>query len=262
MAALFARLSGGRGETACGMFVVLALLSRYRDWPVFATAFAVLAADHLTRGATPHGWAGPSGLPAGVRWRLAEHVGWAGAECVFLAAAARHASPNLRRTAEWAADADRVNCILRAVQEASPDAVLVSDERRQVVTHNRRFAEVFAFAPDLSGVTNDEELARAAVSQFADPDLELARINELYAQPQAVATDTMPMADGRVLERYTRPALAADGRPLGRVWFFRDVTDRGGRPRPRRRSTASWPWSPAGRTTPSSSPTRGATSSG
>ncbi len=36
----------------------------------------------------------------------------------------------------------------------------------------------------------------------------------------------MPLADGRIFERYSAPMFGPDDRYFGRVWFFRDVTER------------------------------------
>ncbi|HET9206119.1 MAG TPA: ATP-binding protein, partial [Burkholderiaceae bacterium] len=47
----------------------------------------------------------------------------------------------------------------------------------------------------------------------------------LYALPDTEALDVLEMTDGRVFERYSRPQWL-DGRAVGRVWSYRDVTDR------------------------------------
>jgi hypothetical protein len=50
LANLLVRLTGGQWATACGSLVVLALLGRYRDWPVIVTAAGTLLLEHVARG--------------------------------------------------------------------------------------------------------------------------------------------------------------------------------------------------------------------
>ncbi len=220
LAGLVCRQTGGRWETSGGTFVMLALLSRYRDWSVWITGLAVLAADLLTRGA---------GLPGGAAaawWPAGQQLAWAAAESGFLAAGAYQSTVFMRQGVDQLADLARTNGILQAQQQASPDGILIVDEADRVIGANRRFAEIFDLPDARIAGANDRELVRAAAAAFADPAREVARIGAVYADPQAVATDLVPLADGRLLERHTRPAVGTDGRLLGRVWFFRDVTDR------------------------------------
>src|SRR5204863_4072950 len=61
--------------------------------------------------------------------------------------------------------------------------------------------------------------------QLVDPELFVDGIQDRYAEPQADSFDVLTFKDGRVLERYSIP-LRLDGRSVGRVWSFRDVTAR------------------------------------
>ena len=79
---LLIHLSGGRIETHFHIFGSLAFLAFYRDWRVLLTASAVVAIDHLVRGA--HWPMSIYGSPIASSWRSIEHTGWVLFEDIFL----------------------------------------------------------------------------------------------------------------------------------------------------------------------------------
>jgi hypothetical protein len=52
-----------------------------------------------------------------------------------------------------------------------------------------------------------------------------SRIKDIYASSAQESFDVLEFADGRVFERYSKLQLI-DSRTMGRVWSFRDVTER------------------------------------
>ena len=60
---------------------------------------------------------------------------------------------------------------------------------------------------------------------MADPETFLAKVRELYSAPLAESVDIVELSDGRLLERFTRPQMLQD-ECVGRLWSFRDITDK------------------------------------
>ncbi|HEY9721176.1 MAG TPA: PAS domain-containing sensor histidine kinase, partial [Oscillatoriaceae cyanobacterium] len=120
----------------------------------------------------------------------------------------------------------RSSALLEAEQEATPDGVLVVDEDRVVLDVNRRFVELWNIPPHLVERRSDRELLEHVRPQIKDWQSFLARVEELYRQPTALAQDEILLADGRVFERYSSPVVSPAGQYLGRVWYFRDISER------------------------------------
>ena len=68
------------------------------------------------------------------------------------------------------------------------------------------------------------EVREFASQHFADPERFIARIEEIVASGQE-SFDLLELKDGRIFERYSK-VLTVEGQSAGRVWSFRDVTER------------------------------------
>lgn len=131
-----------------------------------------------------------------------------------------------RRTPEFQA------ALIRAVYETSPVGILVVDAQGTVVSHSPRFLEIWHIAPDAphSGADGsaigepDAPLLAEVVARVRNPGAFLARVHELYADPQLDDHCEIELRDGRTLERHSTVLHGEDGSYLGRVWFFRDIT--------------------------------------
>src|SRR5437016_6107550 len=115
--------------------------------------------------------------------------------------------------------------LLNATFESTADGVLVVDLKGRIVSFNRKFTELWRI-PDSVLDTKDAAQTRAFVlEQVKEPDAFLAKIDELYHRPEASSFDVLLFKDGRTFERYSQPQRIA-GKTVGRVWFYRDVTER------------------------------------
>jgi PAS domain S-box-containing protein len=115
--------------------------------------------------------------------------------------------------------------LLQSLSESGTDGILVVSPEPRILSYNRNFLHVWDI-PAETAEHGEEEMLRAATERVADPPGFLTRVREIYADPDAVATDEVLLKDGRVLERVTGPVRGADGWHYGRVWYFRDVTAR------------------------------------
>ncbi|MBL8315356.1 MAG: EAL domain-containing protein [Rubrivivax sp.] len=114
---------------------------------------------------------------------------------------------------------------LQATLEATADGILVTDAAGGILAFNRRFGELWGMPPDLLQQRDDAAVKAWMARMATEPE---AYAQRLHALDQAVlisANDRLVLHSGQMLERVTRPLLRA-GRAQGRVWSFRDLSER------------------------------------
>ena len=112
----------------------------------------------------------------------------------------------------------------RATLEATTDGILVVNADRKVELYNRRFLDLWGISPHLAA--SDDGYLRAMVLQcLKDPQASTQKIEALYVLNDAESFDLLELTDGRFIERYSKPHKLGS-KTTGRVWSYRDVTDR------------------------------------
>ena len=115
--------------------------------------------------------------------------------------------------------------MLTATLESTADGILVVDNSGRVSSFNSRFAEMWRLPESILAARDDAATISFVLDQLTSPEAFQAKIDYLYANLEAEISDTLEFKDGRVFERYSRPQRV-DGIAVGRVWNFRDVTER------------------------------------
>ena len=116
--------------------------------------------------------------------------------------------------------------LLEAQGEASIDGILVVSPTDQILSFNRRFAEMWQLAPEALSAGFGEAAIEAVLSQLLDPAAGRARVDRLAHHPDEESRDEILLRDGRVFDRYSAPVRSQEGHHYGRIWFFRDITER------------------------------------
>ena len=122
------------------------------------------------------------------------------------------------RTAELATSL----ALMQATLESTADGILATADDGRVSGFNARFLQMWRVSQDISVGGEYRPLFEEMSRQIAGPTKDGLTI---LAEAPPESFDTLELTDGRVFERYTR-AQTIEGRVIGRVWSYRDVTER------------------------------------
>ncbi len=114
---------------------------------------------------------------------------------------------------------------LRATLESTADGLLVCDLDGGIRAFNRLFATLWDLPEELLTHKDDAAILGYIAQGVLDALPYQQRLGEIQRSLLLEATDVLVLRNGRVLERISRPQLAR-GRPIGRVYVFRDITER------------------------------------
>lgn len=115
--------------------------------------------------------------------------------------------------------------MLESTLEATDNGILVVSEEGKILHSNHRFVQMWDIPESLLNNFDDNIQLEYVSKQLVNPSAFLKNIRNLYASSQAEAFDVLIFKDGRIFERATSPMLL-NGKPAGRVWSFRDITER------------------------------------
>jgi PAS domain S-box-containing protein len=146
--------------------------------------------------------------PAGTPVRMA-------GVCLDITAARQAESAILRETA-----------LLEAQLNSTEDGILIVDPQGKKVIQNRRCIELWKIPEHIVASNDDQQQIEFIKDLAKDPEAFVARIVHLYTHPDEISHDEVDLKDGTVLARYSAPVVGPDGAHYGRIWQFRDITDR------------------------------------
>jgi PAS domain S-box-containing protein len=112
---------------------------------------------------------------------------------------------------------------MRAMLESTADAILMTDGDK-VTDFNQKYIDMWKVPREILEEGVARKVRQLMGENFADPQHFLARIEEI-ALIGEVSFDILELKDGRMVERHSQ-ILTIDGQRAGRVWNYRDVTER------------------------------------
>jgi PAS domain S-box-containing protein len=149
--------------------------------------------------------------------------------CIIIALAGlflyRKASQEIHRRKLADEDQTRSLSLLQATLESTTDGILVVNSAGEIISFNARFVEMWRLPDDMLSSGDDRQALEFVLDKLRDPQGFLNKVEDLYSHPEEESFDVLEFKDGRIFERYSRPQRMRDD-IVGRVWSFRDVTER------------------------------------
>jgi PAS domain S-box-containing protein len=118
----------------------------------------------------------------------------------------------------------RALVVMRATLESTVDGILVTDDQGKITDFNERYIDIWKVSREVVRASPASHLWELASHNFVEPQRFVLRIEEITASGQE-SFDLLELKDGRNFERYSK-VLAVEGQSGGRVWSFRDVSER------------------------------------
>lgn len=109
--------------------------------------------------------------------------------------------------------------------ESTADGIVVMDLDRRIVTCNTKFVEMWDIDAAIVAKKDGAALVDLIAGRVKDREKFIRRVKETYQTPDATFSEVLELKDGRMIERYSQPQYI-EGRAIGRVASFRDITER------------------------------------
>ena len=114
--------------------------------------------------------------------------------------------------------------LIRGTLDSTGDGILVVDSRGALVTANAKFSQMWGIPDSLLSTRDHHVLIDHIMGKLLEPEAFLEKVRELYSSAETQSDDVLEFKDGRVFERHSEPQRV-NGKNMGRVWAFRDVTE-------------------------------------
>src|SRR5207302_4708857 len=115
--------------------------------------------------------------------------------------------------------------MMQATLDSTTDAIVVTDLSGNVRDFNGKYAQMMGVTREQLNKADVKKLRKKFSQRFKDPEQFMSRVREIYATAPAESFETLELKDGTILERYSK-IQSIDKQSVGRVWSFRDVTER------------------------------------
>jgi PAS domain S-box-containing protein len=133
---------------------------------------------------------------------------------------------DITRRKEEEAELKFQKAFLEAQANSTLDGILVVDREGRTLLRNQRFAEIFKLPEQLLEMHEDERLLRHVAALMKNAESFLSRVEHLYMHPNETSRDELELKNGTFLDRYSSSVVDKSGVYYGRIWTFRDITER------------------------------------
>jgi diguanylate cyclase (GGDEF)-like protein/PAS domain S-box-containing protein len=116
--------------------------------------------------------------------------------------------------------------LLEAQTEATIDGILIVDESDHIVLANKQLGLQLGIPSELLATGDDRIVLEYLLTKIEDSEPFLEKVKYLYSHQDEKSRDEFRLKNGKVFDRYSAPLVDSRKQHRGRIWYFRDITDR------------------------------------
>jgi len=116
--------------------------------------------------------------------------------------------------------------LLEAQVNSAPDGIIIVDSEGKLVLQNQKMNDLWNPPPEVFGETDHHKRLEWVTSQVVNPRQFSERVAYLYDHPYEIGRDEIELVNGKIFDRYIAPVIGHDGKHFGRIWAYRDITER------------------------------------
>jgi PAS domain S-box-containing protein len=109
---------------------------------------------------------------------------------------------------------------------SSLDGTVVVDRDGKMVLQNQRMIELWHPPQEIFDELDHRKRMEWVAGQVVNPREFSEKVAYLYDHPNEVSRDELELLNGRHFDRYTAPVIGRDQTYFGRIWAYRDITER------------------------------------
>jgi PAS domain S-box-containing protein len=110
--------------------------------------------------------------------------------------------------------------------DSSLDGVLVVDSTGKKILQNRRMKEMLDIPANIADDPDDAQQLQFAKRFVKNPAQFIEKVEYLISHPEEVSWDEVELLNGTILDRCSSPVRDKSNTYYGRIWTFRDITER------------------------------------
>ncbi|MBD0300665.1 MAG: PAS domain S-box protein, partial [Tolypothrix sp. T3-bin4] len=123
------------------------------------------------------------------------------------------------------AELEKSSSLLQTILESTADGVIAISCKGDIINFNQKFVEMWQVPESIMSSKNHSQWLAFYRNQLKDPEVFCRCIQELDSQADVESSEILELKDGRVFERYSHPQQLGE-QIIGRLWSFRDITER------------------------------------
>jgi PAS domain S-box-containing protein len=106
------------------------------------------------------------------------------------------------------------------------DGILIVDRDRRKILQNQQMIDLWNVPEEMADEADNQRRHEWITSQVKNPRQHAEKVAYLYDHPDEIGRDELELIDGRFFDRYSAPVRGRDGRNYGRIWTYRDISER------------------------------------